>query len=662
MSIPLKTSYFGNELDLMATVKEFIQQISMSNTNFEITPDDRAVKYYFDFDLGVKPYDDDDDENHDYFFPQPFIDNVIPVLEDEIQTCLYAKYNKMPIIKLAESCGDTADGTKKYSARFFVQNITAFKKTQLEFVHCFNKHLKTNPINEKAGMPILDYICGYVGEAYKSQIKLDPQVYSSGRKMRCLLSNKPNENRPLRPLGDTKIEDTIISANHMHDSHVDAEVPIIQKPTQQSNQMPVIATNETNKYIELMNLIGNKIKRDNWLKLTGWAVNYISKNQYLDFVDIEWKNDAEKLWDEFSNNKRDISIFTIQNIAKDVCQEQYISWLKKYNKLIKIETLEKGESDVASFIAPLLKDKLVYHEKKWYAFNKNSSLWNCDIDPTAIIIRSIQHEINHALVDSTLYINKLADEKDIALIQKKIDSFNKFYRQVSGGGFSKQVEKCLRDDLLDNLFSKKLNIIPYKIPFKNGIFDLKTNKFRVGIMAEDLLTMTIQRDYNPADKTKKQELMNQLKKICNCDDKHLDYYLSALGYAFTGDASKHQKFWSVYGATASNGKSVIFDALYDICPELVVKLKSDLFEKNATNRHKSLGILTNATRIVYANELTSKKQDADFIKNMADGKSDSFDKMYKALHSIDLSKIVELTDETDLSGELACTGNACEIK
>jgi ribonucleoside-diphosphate reductase alpha chain len=41
---------------------------------------------------------------------------------------------------------------------------------------------------------------------------------------------------------------------------------------------------------------------------------------------------------------------------------------------------------------------------------------------------------------------------------------------------------------------------------------------------------------------------------------------------------------------------------------------------------------------------------------------ETFEKMYKALHSIDLSKVVEITDETDLSGELACAGGACEIK
>jgi ribonucleoside-diphosphate reductase alpha chain len=41
---------------------------------------------------------------------------------------------------------------------------------------------------------------------------------------------------------------------------------------------------------------------------------------------------------------------------------------------------------------------------------------------------------------------------------------------------------------------------------------------------------------------------------------------------------------------------------------------------------------------------------------------EQFDTLYSKLHSIDLSKIIETSDETDLSGELACSGGACEIK
>ncbi len=35
--------------------------------------------------------------------------------------------------------------------------------------------------------------------------------------------------------------------------------------------------------------------------------------------------------------------------------------------------------------------------------------------------------------------------------------------------------------------------------------------------------------------------------------------------------------------------------------------------------------------------------------------------MVKHLNNIDLSLIVEETDETDLSGELACAGGSCTI-
>ena len=40
---------------------------------------------------------------------------------------------------------------------------------------------------------------------------------------------------------------------------------------------------------------------------------------------------------------------------------------------------------------------------------------------------------------------------------------------------------------------------------------------------------------------------------------------------------------------------------------------------------------------------------------------ETYEKMMKSLTNIDLSKVIELEDNTDLSGELACAGGACEI-
>jgi len=41
---------------------------------------------------------------------------------------------------------------------------------------------------------------------------------------------------------------------------------------------------------------------------------------------------------------------------------------------------------------------------------------------------------------------------------------------------------------------------------------------------------------------------------------------------------------------------------------------------------------------------------------------EEYEKLMETLKDVDLSKIVELDDDTDLSGELACAGNSCEIK
>ena len=41
---------------------------------------------------------------------------------------------------------------------------------------------------------------------------------------------------------------------------------------------------------------------------------------------------------------------------------------------------------------------------------------------------------------------------------------------------------------------------------------------------------------------------------------------------------------------------------------------------------------------------------------------EKYDELMKTLNDVDLSKVIEIEDNTDLSGELACAGGACEIK
>jgi ribonucleoside-diphosphate reductase alpha chain len=41
---------------------------------------------------------------------------------------------------------------------------------------------------------------------------------------------------------------------------------------------------------------------------------------------------------------------------------------------------------------------------------------------------------------------------------------------------------------------------------------------------------------------------------------------------------------------------------------------------------------------------------------------EKYDEMMKSLHNIDLSKVIEFADNTNLMGEVACAGGACEVQ
>ena len=44
-----------------------------------------------------------------------------------------------------------------------------------------------------------------------------------------------------------------------------------------------------------------------------------------------------------------------------------------------------------------------------------------------------------------------------------------------------------------------------------------------------------------------------------------------------------------------------------------------------------------------------------------DCSKETYEAMLETLEKVDLTKVIEVEDNTDLSGELACSGGACEI-
>ena len=120
------------------------------------------------------------------------------------------------------------------------------------------------------------------------------------------------------------------------------------------------------------------------------------------------------------------------------------------------------------------------------------------------------------------------------------------------------------------------------------------------------------------------------------NEEHLEYYLSFLGYSLTGDASKIQEFYCIRGQTASNGKSVIFDALHQIIPNYIVKMESSFWEVNYGSRHKEIACWK-GVRIAWLNEMSKKKQDENALKEVADGCSMRYKVMYGGMDTMPIT-------------------------
>ena len=385
---------------------------------------------------------------------------------------------------------------------------------------------------------------------------------------------------------------------------------------------------EPDMYYELLAIIGNKgLDREEWLEIVGCLLhNKYPKKMLMDFVDEAWKSEASTLWDNFKKKPRPVSIYTLEKIAKKHQYDKYRDWLIKNKKYLKLPILRAGANDIAQFIAPVLSTQVKYFAKVWWTYDPHTALWKANEEPRAKIITFLQAKIDEAKATLTYTIDRTDDEE----IKKGLQKYEKEYIQhravVASGGFADNLKKYLTDYLYEKdcnkLFDRNLGVLP----FKNGVLDLKTKKFRNGLKQTDYLTRTIDFNYQLPTDEQKARVRKELKKICNWNDKHLDYYASTFGYALTGEASKEQVFFYMRGQKASNGKSTLPEALNLILKGLCTNCTSTTFSAKNAQIHKAVGTW-GGLKILWVDEMEGKQND-EILKQTANGTAIKYNKMY----------------------------------
>ena len=395
----------------------------------------------------------------------------------------------------------------------------------------------------------------------------------------------------------------------------------------------VVETKKTEKYLELLDIIGKgnrQILHPVWFNIGSiLKTNGYSKQIFQNFTSQYVPNKQTELntiWDCI-HSQTIYSLYGLQNIAKDVNLGDYNEWFIKNKLYISVKIITQGNNDIANFISKGLKEVLVYSNKQWIMFDNKLGLWRITDAPNCKVCSYIQNLIDNSMETLIYQSNRTEDEEE----KKKYASILKVYRDtrisMADSRHNSMILKLLKDYLNDNEFFSRLDINNYIVAFKNGILDLKTKQFREGIFSSDMITQTIPYNYEKALQDDITNLRFELLKICNNNETHLDYYLSALGYAMTGDSMKLQEFYYILGQKASNGKSVIFEALTDIMPCYVKRIESNTFEIKKAQLHKEIATWK-GIRIGWVNELSKNKQDAELIKNVADGTGIKYQVMY----------------------------------
>ena len=322
------------------------------------------------------------------------------------------------------------------------------------------------------------------------------------------------------------------------------------------------------------------------------------------------------------------SIYALQGIAKVINPVEYKIWFVKHKKYISLKTLSLGMNDVAQFMKNILAEHCIYTGKSNGWYRNTGSLWfHSDDAPLATITTQLQRIID--LSRETLLAKKNAteNEEECKRMEELLTAYTKHYQLCGSASYSTHIAKLLKEYLYDDGFIKRLNQVKYKIVYKNGIYDMKTKKFRQGIYPQEFISKTLPYEYEVGDAEVKKEIRKQLKRICNNNEEQLNYYLSVVGYALTGDSAKEQFLWWMCGESACNGKSSMLVALTDILPIYFKKEGREHIDLKATKTHKAIATWEDY-RVVWINEATQEPKNSDLLKDIVDGSPIQFDKMY----------------------------------
>lgn len=381
-----------------------------------------------------------------------------------------------------------------------------------------------------------------------------------------------------------------------------------------------------NKFRNLIfKVIQNKIEDetntwDRWFHICAiMKSNNFTLDDWLEYSALNPKYDEKTSVDLWRGAGTDFSIWGLIKYAKE--SKEFEEWSINYANFIQYKHL-CNNTEIVNYMATYLKEDIKYDGQNWYCYD--GEIWITTDEPMWFVCNIIQGQLKKSLNIIEKYLEM--NPKNIEYIDLLKKKHKIVIHDIAEGRCYSSVKKLLMKSLLDKDFRDKLDNLLYKIVFNNGIMDLKTMELRK-IQKEDYISRKLTRNWK---KIPSQEDINyvreELKKICNYNESHLEFYLASIGYALTGDSGKIQSMWYFRGQTASNGKSLIFEILTEMLDFYCLKQDSSTLDKNGDLR-KKMGKWKSA-KIVWLDEISASPKDSELIKNICNGTTMEYDKLF----------------------------------
>lgn len=266
------------------------------------------------------------------------------------------------------------------------------------------------------------------------------------------------------------------------------------------------------------------------------------------------------MWNSFKEDrKKKATIKKLLELAElDADHDTFIKTIIRDKLTLLTILFENGPSDlyIAYLFYNLNQSKFMYDQlnKSWYSINKYG-IYIQDKEGD-----SLKLQMNMCLISTIkqeyLRLFNQTDDKD-----SQKDLFGKYQKLVKYCSSSVNKENLLKELKLlyyvDKIYEKMDNVDPYLIGFDNGVYDLKTHKFR-NALPEEFISVTTGYYYKKADPKLKKEAMAIIESIFP-EKEESNCLLVQLSLALLG-CNPEEKFY-IWIGDGSNGKGLLRDII-----------------------------------------------------------------------------------------------------